>query len=1055
MPPKTIVTETRLDNIVACLTPTLSLLSKFSDAFGTPFIPAIAHTTVALITLVQNVRKNKEECITLMENVHELLYAVINLHMKGGTASSLPPATLSAFGELAETLHKVYAFMEAQQEGNKIKHFFRQSEMKALLSDCHTGLQKVFDLFKMEGAIRLHGNIVEMQKETERIHKELLEAISTSSDVTVSDKSSSIHHWANSLHNSSNSISMLPAKPKIFHGRESELKHIVKILHQESARIAILGAGGMGKTSLAKAALHHPDIVSKYQNRFFVAADSATTSIELAALIGLHLELKPGKDLTKHVVHYFSKKGPSLLVLDNLETLWEPVESRGGVEEFLLSLTDVSHLALMAKRPAKVCWTRPFLQPLDPLSDEAAHQTFIAIAEDFHDSEDITKLLALADNMPLAVDLIAHLVDHEGCEEVLTRWATEKTSLLSSGHDRRSNLDMSITISLSSPRLSSGAKDLLSLLSILPDGLADSELLQSKLSIRNVLECRSMLLRTSLAYEDDRKRLKLLVPIREYMQQFYPAPRPLIHQVQKHFHLLLDVYETHHGSQQVVAHLNQIISNLGNLHQILLLGMRQDNPTIADTINCAISLNRFSQAAGYGRHVSMDHIPTVLSSVRDDRLQASFIVEVFHSWRYHPIVTPEQLIVQAIFYFGKFNDPLLESKFYHNVGYYSFFNQGTISKANQFLDKALVLAKSCGNKKQQAILLNSLAFILWSIGDYPAARIHAHEAQQLAQLSADLYNESYGLRIEGLCTQELGDYKNSMFLCHRGRKLLQLCGMSHSGLSHDIMSTEAEVHLLKSEYAKARNIHTEIVLTTQDADAYAFGLVNLAEIDIIIDASAQDVHHNLDKAREIFAAAGNLYGLSYCDIYSGKLHLRERETCIAKSIFQQCYNSVQNDSQAALLCLESLADTTHWPASNFEWASRWTVVYLVYAKGKQNTRALHKALQFLGDIFLTGGDLNTAGSLFTVALDTFTYMDIHCSRAECMLRLGDISKQRGHLVEAVKFWKEAQPLFEHSLQTKENSQIDTRLAAVDQEILEGKGTMAFYMRRSYFLVKVL
>ncbi|KAJ7115030.1 hypothetical protein C8R44DRAFT_583724, partial [Mycena epipterygia] len=345
-------------------------------------------------------------------------------------------------------------------------------------------------------------------------------------------------------------------------------------------RIAILGAGGMGKTSLAKAALHHPDMVSKYQNRFFVAADSATTSIELAALIGLHLGLKPGKNLTKPVVHYFSNKGPSLLVLDNLETLWEPMESRGGAEEFLSTITDIPHLALMAsayqcaERPAKVHWTRPFLQPLNPLSDEAAYQTFVAIAEDFHDNEDIAKLLSLTDNMPLAVDLIAHLVDHEGCGDVLARWETEKTSLLSGGHDKRSNLDMSITISLSSPRLTSGAKDLLSLLSILPDGVSEAELLQSKLSITNPLGCRSILLRTSLAYEDGRKRLKSLVPIREHMQQFYPAPPTLIQQVQNHFQYVLEVHENDRGSQQVAGQLNQITLNLGNLHQVLLQGLQ-------------------------------------------------------------------------------------------------------------------------------------------------------------------------------------------------------------------------------------------------------------------------------------------------------------------------------------------------------------------------------------------------------------------------------------------------------------------------------------------------
>jgi hypothetical protein len=40
--------------------------------------------------------------------------------------------------------------------------------------------------------------------------------------------------------------------------------------------------------------------------------------------------------------------GPrSLLILDNLETVWEPQESRADIEEFLSLITDVEHLALM------------------------------------------------------------------------------------------------------------------------------------------------------------------------------------------------------------------------------------------------------------------------------------------------------------------------------------------------------------------------------------------------------------------------------------------------------------------------------------------------------------------------------------------------------------------------------------------------------------------------------------------------------------------------------------------------------------------------------------
>jgi hypothetical protein len=47
------------------------------------------------------------------------------------------------------------------------------------------------------------------------------------------------------------------------------------------------------------------------------------------------------------VIRYFSNSPGSLLILDNLEILWEPTESRGKIEEFLSLLTGVDHLALV------------------------------------------------------------------------------------------------------------------------------------------------------------------------------------------------------------------------------------------------------------------------------------------------------------------------------------------------------------------------------------------------------------------------------------------------------------------------------------------------------------------------------------------------------------------------------------------------------------------------------------------------------------------------------------------------------------------------------------
>ncbi|KAJ7032087.1 P-loop containing nucleoside triphosphate hydrolase protein [Mycena alexandri] len=665
MPRQLTITEIRLKNISTCVAITANTLDVLVNTLKISALAAISNTTQSLLKMVETIKQDKDDCAELMEHIDKLLNAIIGVYLKSDTGAELPPSILNQITKFTETTHKIHAFVEAQQSGSKVKKFFRQGELNALLKNCKAGLQQGLAFFQIRTATDVLADAREMQDQAQLRHQEVLNLVETMSS---SDSASFISKMYSGSYTSSNSLSMLPAEPKIFHGRDSELAEILKLFSQGTTRIAILGAGGMGKTSLARAALHHEQITTKYQgNRFFIACDTASSKVQLAGLIGAHLGMKAGKDLTQAVLWHFSNAPPSLLILDNLETPWEPVEFRQDIEEFLSLLTDITSLALMitmrgAERPSKVHWTRPFLLPLKPLAQDAARKMFIDIADNRHSMEQVDQVLHLTDNMPLSISLLAHLVDMEGCSEILSRWETEKTSLISDGYDKRSNLELSISLSLSSPRITSmpHSQDLLALLSILPDGLSDVELKQSEFPIKDILGCKAALLRAALAYTDDHKRLKALVPVREYMGRLSPPTDQMIRPLLAHFHELLELYATVFGKASGALPISRITLNYTNIQNVLHYGLQREHLDSINTIYCMCYFSRFSMHIGRGTTPLLEDITSLLPSLDDHRLKAYVITHLFISSAYKPISQPETLIAQALDHLKYFDDPELE-----------------------------------------------------------------------------------------------------------------------------------------------------------------------------------------------------------------------------------------------------------------------------------------------------------------------------------------------------------------------------------------------------------
>jgi hypothetical protein len=179
---------------------------------------------------------------------------------------------------------------------------------------------------------------------------------------------------------------------------------------------------------------------------------------------------------------------------------------------------------------------------------------------------------------------------------------------------------------------------------------------------------------------------------------------------------------------------------------------------------------------------------------------------------------------------------------------------------------------------------------------------------------------------------------------------------------------------------------------------------------------------------------GDVEGVAICDVNLADLRLREGNSLAANTILKRCIKVSLEYSQIQTYCLERLGNTSFW--GSLDGMSNWTIVFLVHSLKRKEKLGICKALKFLSDGCLSQNDEQTAISLFTVALEGFTEMDVHCSRAECMLRLGDICMGHGNLLKAVELWEGARPLFECSSQAKQVQHISERVANIGEDVLQ-------------------
>ncbi|KZT37322.1 hypothetical protein SISSUDRAFT_872889 [Sistotremastrum suecicum HHB10207 ss-3] len=972
--------------------------------------------------------------------------------------------------QLLRTLEGIAEFVKDYVQKSKLSRLFLSGTKEEYLKKFEDDLDKCLALFSLSlkfntlsisaSSRRVLGSYQDELRTTidsaQRTQEDLLKASVMKEDVT-----------------GGRFPSVLPPAPQIFFGRDELVAEVVDAMTSENAaenskrtasHVVLLGAGGMGKTSLALTVLHRPKVSSYFGTyRYFVPCESLLDAdalvihlgkrfgIPIPTTISVQARQRHFESHLKRVLSILDK--PIIIVLDNFETPWEAASSRPGVEGLLQALVDIPQVNLLltmrgAERPSGVAWHRPFLAPLPSLDISSAKRTFVSISDVPEDDADLPELLAALENVPLAVTLMANLAQGLNCRDLLQQWREERTSMLTRGWDSRtSSVDVSIQVSLSSERLRSNPSSLpiLQILSLLPDGALPEDLVAMSEDPSTVPGAITSLRQVALVQQGTcpqgnfLPRLRSLSPIREFIKAHHPVSVPSFLPVAKHFLTLIESVDIERHVFENVERLRDMRTQMTNLCVVISHGFSQ-HVLIKDLVRAAINLQLFSDDATPGLIYTL--LQTALHAskeISDRELEAACLAPLYENMGAADMKQYLQLLEEALEIYKKENFQSLTSRRDHirclrNYGD-TWRRIGELYRAREVLQEALTIATSHGFRKEQAELWALLSSIYSELEQMNETREAAYQAIAIAEsCSFPLIKGRAYSTLSQLYFKRASFSLSAEFAQKAAEIKLAITGRSHT-YAIDIFFMawiyfrQSRLNLAEQTFREAREIFARCGLKDwMTVVNVAMGKMRLERGDVT--GAMTDFHLSFRQWTELSwprEQAACLTAMGEAELIRGNPITAWTHFTEARKLFRAGNECGSTRDAEAMIGLADVAIVQGRP----EDAMSHLIVACVIFRKASDRLYLAIIVKKMGDVQLRLREWIVARACYLAAYEVFQHLDVKKSLADVLVSLGDLNAVDGHRAEAKVDWQRALHLYsENPSRVKE---CEEKIAALDQE----------------------